>query len=115
MEQNAEQAYANLLAYATTLHAENKTAREVQEALKEKGLTEELSATITDQSYQLYTGLLLKKANKNITWGAVWFVGGLVVTLVTMSGGGRYVLCYGAIIGGMAQLISGLVQRSKLS
>jgi hypothetical protein len=114
MENQTEELYSNLLTYGASLHAENKTSWEVKEALKEKGLSEELAEKIADQSRQLYTEAVIKKADKNILWGSVWFVGGLIVTLVSMgSGGRRYIVAYGAIIGGLIQLISGLVQRNK--
>jgi hypothetical protein len=113
MENQTEELYSNLLTYAASLHAENKTSWEVKEALKEKGLSEELAEKIADQSRQLYAEAVIKKADKNILWGSGWFVGGLIVTLVSMGSGSRYIVAYGAIIGGLIQLISGLVQRNK--
>ena len=114
MEKQHEELYANLMNYAVALHSENKATFEVKEALKEKGLPEELADKISNQSYDLYIELVNKKANKNILWGAVWLLGGLFVTIASYnSGGGRYVLAYGAIIGGLVQLVSGFVQKNN--
>lgn len=51
------------------------------------------------------------KAGRDMLFGALWFVGGLIVTLATYSsaseGGGRYVVAYGAIIAGAFQFVRG--------
>lgn len=54
--------------------------------------------------------------SKNMAMGALWFIGGLLVTLATYSsaqGGGTYVIAYGAIIAGAIQFLIGAVQLSK--
>ena len=54
-----------------------------------------------------------RKGFKNLGFGALWFVGGTVVTIATYSaasGGGRYVVAWGAILFGFIQMVSGLVQ-----
>jgi hypothetical protein len=114
MENQTQVPESNLVNYAAALHAENKTSWEVKEALKEKGLSEEQAERIAEESRSLFTDAVIQKANKSILWGSVWFVGGLLVTLISMgSGGRRYIVAYGAILGGLIQLISGLVQRNK--
>jgi hypothetical protein len=115
MEKQIEKPDSNLLTYSAALYAENKTYWEVKEALEGKGVAEELAEKIAEQSQQLYTDAIVQKSKKNILWGSVWFVGGLLITLISMgSGGGSYIICYGAILGGVIQLISGLVQRSRI-
>lgn len=51
---------------------------------------------------------------RNILYGSLWLAGGLAVTLLTYStasrSGGRYVMAYGAIVGGAIQLLRGVVQ-----
>ena len=57
------------------------------------------------------------KANKDMVVGGIWFFGGLLVTVLTYgaaSGGGSYVIAWGAIIFGGIQLFRGLVARSRL-
>lgn len=50
--------------------------------------------------------------------GAIWLVGGLVVTiasytLASSAGGGRFVLAYGAVIYGIAQIFRGMSRSAK--
>ncbi len=47
------------------------------------------------------------RGQSNMTKGALWFIGGSVITLITMADGGGYVLAYGAIIGGAVQFLAG--------
>lgn len=51
--------------------------------------------------------------SKNMLLGAVWCIGGAIVTAVTFSsasGGGQYVVAWGAIIFGAFQFFQGLSQ-----
>jgi hypothetical protein len=115
MENQMEKPNPNLLTYSAALYAENKTYWEVKEALEKKGVAEELAEKIAEQSQQLYTNAIVQKSKKNILWGSVWFVGGLLIAFYSISsGGGSLIICFSAIFGGVIQLISGLVQRSSL-
>jgi hypothetical protein len=59
-----------------------------------------------------------KKANrevakKNIVIGAIWCIGGTLVTVLTYqaaSGGGHYIVAWGAIVFGGFQFLRGLAQ-----
>jgi hypothetical protein len=59
-----------------------------------------------------YNESTLKSARKRkIIIGALWFVGGIVITIVTYSqakseGGGSYLIAWGAIIYGFLQLVN---------
>lgn len=58
------------------------------------------------------------EAGRNIVVGGLWCVGGIVVTALTYSassGGGRYVVAWGAILFGGIQLIRGLIQLGSRS
>jgi predicted metal-binding membrane protein len=55
---------------------------------------------------------------KNMGTGFVWFIGGSLFTFLTYlvaqgSGGGIYVVTYGAIIVGAVQFLAGLFQYLK--
>ena len=54
-------------------------------------------------------------ANKNMLYGALWCIGGLIVTAVTYSNasneGGTYVVAWGAIVFGGYQFIKGIYQK----
>ncbi|HEY3321437.1 MAG TPA: hypothetical protein VGP72_13275 [Planctomycetota bacterium] len=45
---------------------------------------------------------------RHMLYGALWFFGGLIVTVATMSGGGRFILAWGAIIFGAIDFLRGL-------
>ncbi|HRF38066.1 MAG TPA: hypothetical protein PK198_04700, partial [Saprospiraceae bacterium] len=54
------------------------------------------------------------QADKDILFGSLWLAGGTIVTVVSMSsasGGGRYIITWGAILFGAIQLIKGLVNK----
>lgn len=59
------------------------------------------------------------KANRSMLIGALLFIGGTAVTVVSYSaaasspGGGTYVVAYGAIIGGLIQLLRGFAARTR--
>ena len=49
-------------------------------------------------------------------YGALWFIGGVAVTAVTYAaatGGGTYVVTYGAILYGVIQFCVGLYRKFK--
>ena len=48
-----------------------------------------------------------ERGQSNMTKGALWFIGGSVVTLITLADGGYFVMAYGAIIGGAIQFLLG--------
>lgn len=57
-------------------------------------------------------------ARKNMIYGALWCIGGIVVTVATYSaasGGGTYIVAWGAILFGGLQLLSGIYQYFKAS
>lgn len=59
----------------------------------------------------------IKKANKergkkDMLYGALWCIGGIIVTVATYSAasnGGTYIIAYGAIIWGAIQFFKGLI------
>jgi len=56
------------------------------------------------------------KAKKDMLWGGLWMFGGIIVTAVTMSaasGGGRYVVAWGAIVFGGIQFFRGIMNSIK--
>lgn len=51
-----------------------------------------------------------KQANNDVLYGGLWFVGGLIVTLVSVSSGHGGVIAYGAVIFGGIQFFRGLMK-----
>lgn len=64
------------------------------------------------------TVVMRKKSNrevagKNMLFGAIWCIGGTLVTALTYqaaSAGGHYIIAWGAIVFGAFQFLRGLVQ-----
>jgi hypothetical protein len=55
-----------------------------------------------------------KQASRDILYGSLWCGGGLIVTMVTYgmaTGGGSYMVAWGAIIFGAIQLFRGLANQ----
>ncbi len=53
---------------------------------------------------------------KNMLYGALWFIGGIMVTLGTLamaSGGGTYIVAWGAVLFGGIQFVQGLIQYAQ--
>jgi hypothetical protein len=56
------------------------------------------------------------RGKKKMIFGALWFIGGLVFTgasYAAASGGGTYVIAYGAVIFGIVQFIRGVLEYNK--
>lgn len=100
----------------TTLFVkENKNLHEVKEYLLKSGLTEEDSKTVIDNVTQQIDKARKEKANKNITYGLFWSVGGALVTFIgydmASREGGVFIITWGAIIFGVLQLFKGLFNK----
>lgn len=114
MEENQlsqEQAVQALYNHTANLIIEKQQKPwEVKKQLIEEGISEEVATAVIDAVKKHYNGEVDKKARKNMIIGGLWCVGGLVVTIVTLmasSGGGTYVVAWGAIIFGAIQFFQG--------
>ena len=60
---------------------------------------------------------LQQRGKKKMLYGALWFIGGLIVTGMTYAAasrsGGTYVITYGAVIVGAVQFIRGVLEYNK--
>lgn len=60
-----------------------------------------------------------KKGTRSLAWGAVWLIGGLLITLYTYSEaaasefGGVYIVAWGPMLYGLFRLITGAVYLYK--
>lgn len=83
---------------------------EVRKELIEKGASEEVANTIINAVKRSYNAEVKKKGYKNMAIGGLWCAGGTIVTVYTLmasSGGGGYVVAWGAIIFGGIQFFQG--------
>lgn len=98
--------------YAATLKDEGKSDKQIVNTLVEKGIEKEGAEIITKN---INKAIEAKKeaGGKNMLYGALWCIGGIVVTAVTFSaasGGGTYIVAWGAIVFGAIQFFKGLIQ-----
>ena len=85
--------------------------------LVEQGLDAESAEVVVANLADMRNEQQQKAAKKNMGLGALWAVGGTVVTAATYgaaSGGGHYVVAWGAIAFGAIQFFQGLAQYSKV-
>ena len=103
--------------YAAALMVkEKKSAYETKQALIAKGLDNEIATIVVDNLEKKIHDAKKERANKDMLYGGLWFIGGSVVTAVTYgaaSGGCSYVVAWGAILFGAIQFIKGLVNSGS--
>jgi hypothetical protein len=73
------------------------------------GLDETSAWTIVNKIEDEVSELKKKAGTKNILYGSLWLIGGIIATAASDG----QVLFYGAILAGLVQLISGIVQASR--
>lgn len=80
----------------------------------------DFTSNTVQESYSAQPSLsfdeLKQRGRKRMIFGALWFVGGLIVTATTYaaaSSGGTYVITYGAIIYGIVLFIQGVLDYNK--
>jgi hypothetical protein len=86
---------------------EGQTAEHVIGMLLEEGLAQDEIRAVFDGAAKI---LRAENAHKDKLYGAMWLVGGLMVTLVSYSAasnGGSYLVATGAIIYGAVRLVRG--------
>jgi len=108
----AFQSEQEMLQFVTQQMVVNKVSSfDTMTMLGERGVDTDTAFAAIEKVENNLKGVDRKAGRKDMLWGAIWFIGGLTVTLVTYSdasqGGGRYTVAYGAIIFGLIQLIRG--------
>lgn len=96
---------------AEQLLTKKQTAAEVQTTLIEKGIDQETAKKIVVAVEKQIQSAKKHQSNRNMLFGALWLVGGIVVTAITYSvaePGGTYVVAWGAIAYGLYKLFIGL-------
>ncbi len=89
---------------ANLLIHQNKSAYETKAALVEKGLSSENAATIVDNLEEQIEEAKHDKAKKDMLYGALWCIGGTVLTLANVG-----FIFWGAILFGGIQFFRGLI------
>lgn len=84
--------------------------------LTQRGVDTDTAFAAIEKVENQLKGVDIKAGRKDMIWGALWFIGGSLVTLITYSNassspsGGRYTVAYGAIIFGLIQFFRGAMK-----
>ena len=111
--QSEEQAVQQIYKHAATLVRAGKSRVQVHSDLMSIGLDDASATVVTDNLFAMRAKALREAGQKNMLYGALWFIGGTAVTIITLaaaSEGGTYVVAWGAIVFGGIQFFRGLYQ-----
>jgi len=107
--------------HAASLVKDGKSKPEVVADLVSQGLNEDSATAVADNIFIFRAKATKKAGEKNMLFGALWCIGGIVVTALTYQAaasspaGGHYIVTWGAIIFGAIQFFRGLAQTAKYS
>lgn len=114
-EQTQEEFVDAVYSHAAELMKEGMPAQEIKSNLVEQGLDAESADAVVSNLFAARVKQQQTQGLKNIGFGALWLVGGIVVTVATYgatSDGGKYVVAWGAMLVGGVQFIQGVYQFS---
>jgi hypothetical protein len=104
---------AAYMKYAALELSNNKLPPIIVKELTDRGLQPEVASRIVTETQRLLKRARGEKYKKRMTRGLLWTVAGLVLTCGSYAFadqlGGSYVLCWGAIIFGIIDLLVGLI------
>ncbi|MFO1066789.1 MAG: hypothetical protein U0892_23265 [Pirellulales bacterium] len=109
-QQLTDEAYS----FAADQLVAGRSPAQVKSALIERGLDSASADVVVDGLVGAQRSSQNSAAIRNIVIGGLFCVGGTVITIATYSaatqGGGRYMVCWGAIVYGFIQFIRGIGQ-----
>jgi len=105
---NDHDAVNEAYSYTASLMAQGKNSYEITQALAAKGIDGESAAVIIAELENEFDKARKQQANKDMLYGALWCVGGTVLTLAKIG-----FIFWGAIIFGGIQFIRGLMASVK--
>ncbi len=100
---------------ADLLINEKSTPHEIKQSLIAQGIDESTAHLVVEKIEAEVVDERRKAANKDMLYGALWCIGGTIVTAVSYSaasGGGTYVVTWGAIFFGGIQFFKGLINSN---
>jgi len=115
-EPSQEEVVKAVYDYAAGLVKAGVAVPQIENILMEKGLDQESASIIVKNLLALRSKAIKNAGQKNMLYGALWCIGGIIVTAVTFtaaSGGGTYIIAWGAIIFGAIQFFRGLSQYNS--
>jgi hypothetical protein len=116
-EMTTEQAVEAVYRFAAQQMRDGIAPAEIRRNLIEQGLSVEVATIVVDNLQEAMAKAHSQAGQKNMLFGALWCIGGIVVTVATYSaaasaGEGRYIIAWGAIVFGAVQFFRGLIQAS---
>jgi hypothetical protein len=118
-EITAEQVVEAIYQFAAEQMRNGASPAEIKRRLIEQGLSAEAAGIVVSNLGKAISQSQQEAAQKNMLYGAVWCIGGIVVTALTYAaasggGGGSYVVAWGAIVFGAVQFFRGLGQSAEV-
>ncbi|NMM47666.1 hypothetical protein [Marinigracilibium pacificum] len=88
---------------ANLMYNENKSATETKSILVGEGMDEETASVVINNLQQQYQEAKKKRAGKDMIYGALWCIGGLIATVADIG-----FIFWGAIVFGAVQFFRGV-------
>ena len=102
--------------YGASLVKAGLSPSQIESKLMEKGLDQATASIVVKNLFTLRSKVVNEAARKNMLYGALWCIGGIVTTVWTYaaaSGDGTYIVAWGAIIFGAIQFFRGFSQYNS--
>lgn len=115
-EPTADEIVDAIYAFAREQLEQNVPNGTIQSLLVDRGLDQDLAAMVIANLIQSESAAYSTAGKQNMIFGALWFFGGVAVTVFTKMGagaGGVYIVAWGAIVFGAVQFIRGAVQCNR--
>lgn len=94
---------------ANLLVTQKLSPDEVIESLTASGLSEDNARNVVQTVHEQINNVLKDRANKDMLYGGLWCVGGLIATMADIG-----FIFWGAIIFGGVQLVKGIVNYTSI-
>ena len=107
----AQQFIQEVYQRAAKLAKEGKSKDKIQTELNAMGLNQETASVVIENVFRIRKKAHREAGARNILVGAAFCVGGIAVTALTYqmaSGGGTFIVAWGAILFGGIQFVKGL-------
>jgi hypothetical protein len=113
----SEHTIEDLYRFAALEMRKGRGSEDIANSLINRNVEAEKVAVVVKAMRKAESNVLRAAGKKNMLFGALWFVGGVIVTaatyqLVAGAGGGKFIIAWGAIAFGAIQFIRGFNQYS---
>lgn len=115
VEPTQEEIVEAVYSFAAERMHEGADAQQIHAELMQQGLDQDSASQVVSNLFNMRTDAVRSAGKKNMIYGALWCIGGVVVTVVTFSmaaNGGSYIVTWGAILFGAIQFFRGAYQAT---